>query len=140
MIKIPYGRFLLLPVLALSASSSAFAGLVAKQWYHGWWDCNIDGRPARMVWEVVDDSKTTCSGDICSTTSGVKTIGWFSDNGGPWVRLGINYGWDSNRLGIRYMGQEPDNWYLDFNSQNITAVGKTTWRGQQYPLSCWNRR
>jgi hypothetical protein len=82
----------------------------------------------------------SCSRDICSTTSGVKTIGWFSDNGGPWVCLGINYGWNSNHLGIRYMGQEPDNWYLDFNEMNTTADSQTTWRGKQYPLSCWNRR
>ncbi|WP_218110215.1 DUF6006 family protein [Oligoflexus tunisiensis] len=128
----------MLPILALS-TSSAFGGLITKQWYHGSWDCNIDGRPAKMVWQVVNDPQTSCHGDICSTTSGVKTIGWFSDNGAPWVRLGINPGTNGNRLKIRYMGQEPDNWYLDFVSHNTTAVGKTTWRGKQYPLSCWNR-
>ncbi len=122
----------------MSFAQTAFGGLAVSQWYHGWWDCNIDGRPAKMVWQVVNDSRTTCNGNVCSTTSGVKTIGWFSDNRSPWVRLGINYT-IGDRLGIRYLGSEPDNWELTFNASTLTANGWTTWRGNRYPLMCWNR-
>ncbi|MBF0313649.1 MAG: hypothetical protein HQK50_12820 [Oligoflexia bacterium] len=131
---------LLFPLLALvSFLSAAHASMVITQWYHGTWNCNIDGRSAQMVWQVVDDSRTTCNGDICSTTSGVKTVGWFSDSGSAWVRLDINS--SSNRhLAIRYLGNEPDNWLLNYDAAAVTASGWTTWRGNRYPLSCWNRR
>ncbi|HYX35660.1 MAG TPA: DUF6006 family protein [Oligoflexus sp.] len=132
--------FLALPLLSMFASSSVSASQIVRQWYHGWWDCNIDGRPAQMVWEVVDDPQTKRYPDgTCSTTSAVKTVGWFSDNGAPWVHLGINNS-SGTYFGIRYLGQEQDNWYLIHNPADDTATGKTTWRGQQYPLSCWNHR
>lgn len=118
---------------------SVNAGLAVTQWYHGMWDCRIDGRPAQMQWSVVNDSRTSCNGDICSTTSGVKTVGRFSDNGSRWVPLAIN--WSSgNRLGIRYQGAEPDNWFLQFSDRTRIATGWTTWRGNRYPLQCQNRR
>lgn len=126
-------------LVSLGVAPSVMASLTITQWYHGNWDCNIDGRSARMVWEVVDDSRTTCNNGVCSHTSGVKTVGRFSDNGSAWVGLGINYHRNS-RLGIRYLGHEQDNWELTYNSSTGTARGWTTWRGTRYPLSCWNRR
>jgi hypothetical protein len=125
----------------LLGAPSAFGSMIVEQWYHGEWDCRIDGRPAKMIWKVIDDSQVKCYDDgTCTRTSGVKTAGWFSDSGRPWVKLDINSGWYGGRLGIRYLGQEPDNWYLDYNSQTGVATGKTTWRGSQYPLSCFNKR
>jgi Family of unknown function (DUF6006) len=70
--------------LSLVVSGSTVASQVAG-WWGGNWNCNIDGRPARMRWNVVDDSQTTCNGNICSTTSGVRWKGSFSDNGSRWV-------------------------------------------------------
>ncbi len=120
----------------LPAAGGASASQVATQWYFGNWNnCNIDGRPARMQWKVVDDSQTTCQGNICSQTSGVKVVGRFSDNGSAWVPLGINSS-RGNVLGIRYLGAEPDNWTLRYYPSSGIARGTTTWRGNRYPLSC----
>jgi hypothetical protein len=115
--------------------SLGLASMVARDWYFGNWDCNIDGRAARMQWRVVDDPQTTCNGDVCSTTSGVKVVGRFSDRGSAWVPLTKRW---SNRseIGIRYLGAEQDNWYLRFDRNTRTATGWTTWRGNRYPLQC----
>lgn len=130
--------FLGLAALAVGISalpSLGMASMVARDWYFGNWDCNIDGRPARMQWRVVDDPQTSCDGNVCSTTSGVKIVGRFSDNGSAWVPLAKQ---QSNRsqISIRYLGREQDNWYLRYNSSSRTATGWTTWRGNRYPLQC----
>jgi hypothetical protein len=115
--------------------SNAQASQVVSQWYFGRWNCSIDGRPSQMQWRVVDDPQTSCSGDVCSTTSGVKVVGRFSDNGSAWVPLEKRY-LRGNDFGIRYLGREPDNWFLRYNSSNRQAIGYTTWRGNRYPLQC----
>ncbi|WP_041233502.1 DUF6006 family protein [Cylindrospermum stagnale] len=131
----------IVPAGLVLASPQAKAGLVASEWFFGRWDCNIDGRPAQMQWKVVDDSQTTCNGDTCSSTSGVRIAGWFSDNGGAWVPLKKRFANKQRQeLGIRYLGKEQDNWYLKYNSRTKVADGWTTWRGQRYPLQCRNKR
>lgn len=131
----------IVPAGLVLASPQAKAGLVVSEWFFGRWDCNIDGRPAQMQWKVVDDSQTTCSGDTCSTTSGVRIAGWFSDNGSAWVPLKKRFAnTQRQELGIRYLGKEQDNWYLKYNSRTKVADGWTTWRGQRYPLQCRNKR
>lgn len=119
------------------ALSHAGASQVVREWYFGNWDCFIDRRPAKMQWYVVDDPQTTCNGDVCSSTSGVRVVGRFSDNGAPWVKLAKRYS-NSQRseLGIRYLGNEQDNWLLKYNSGTQVADGWTTWRGNRYPLRC----
>jgi Family of unknown function (DUF6006) len=120
----------------LPGAGSVSASTTPTKWYFGDWNnCNIDGRPARMQWKVVDDSQTSCQGNVCSQTSGVKVVGRFSDNGGAWVPLKVNYS-QGNDVGIRYQGGEPDNWFLRYSPQRKTASGYTTWRGNRYPLSC----
>ena len=113
----------------------AAASTIATQWFFGNWDCLIDGRPAQMQWSVVNNPQTQCNGDVCSTTSGVKLVGRFSDSRSPWVNLSKQW---SNRseLGIRYLGREQDNWYLRQDSRTKIATGWTTWRGNRYPLQC----
>jgi hypothetical protein len=64
-----------------------------------------------MDWLVLDDPQTKCDGDVCSTTSGVKVVGRFSDNGSAWVSLAKRSA-NSTSLSIRYLGQEQDNWFL----------------------------
>jgi hypothetical protein len=127
----------LLAILAiLPGTNSAHASQAASQWYFGNWnDCKIDGRPAKMQWKVVDDSQTQCDGNICQSTSGVKVVGRFSDNGGNWVPLSVRYN-RTNEVGIRYLGREQDNWVLRYNPNSRVATGYTTWRGNRYPLSC----
>ena len=116
----------------------ATASTIATQWFFGNWDCLIDGRPAQMQWSVVNNPQTQCNGDVCSTTSGVKLVGRFSDSRSPWVNLSKQW---SNRseLGIRYLGREQDNWYLRQDSRTKIATGWTTWRGNRYPLQCHPR-
>ena len=130
---------MLIPSGILFNSGTVNASQVANQWYFGLWDCNIDGRNAKMQWLVVDDPQTSCNGDVCSTTSGVKVVGRFSDNGSAWVPLAKRSA-NSTSLSIRYLGQEQDNWFLKYNGKSGQAIGWTTWRGKRYPLSCANKR
>ena len=78
---------MLIPCGLLFNPGTINASQVVTQWYFGSWDCNIDGRNAKMQWLVVDDPQTQCDGDICRTTSGVKVVGQFSNNGSAWVSL-----------------------------------------------------
>ncbi len=122
------------------ALNSADASLVVQEWFFGKWDCHIDGRPAKMQWYVVDDPQTTCNGNICTSTDGVRVVGRFSDNGSPWVSLAKRYSTRRQELGIRYLGREQDDWYLKYNSKTQVADGWTTWRKKRYPLQCQNRK
>ena len=123
------------PLTVGDITPDAQAGQVISQWYFGKWDCTIDGRAAKMQWLVVDDPQTTCSGDICRSSSGVRVIGKFREHGGGWVPLAKRY-LRGNDFGIRYQGGEPDNWKLTYNPQTRIANGWTTWRGNRYPLQC----
>ena len=127
--------FGLLPLVLGCFGSSAQASQVVSQWYFGKWDCSIDGRRAKMQWLVVDDPQTSCSDGVCSSSSGVKVIGRFSDNGSAWVPLAQRY-LRGNDFGIRYLGNEQDNWLLRYNPSTKVANGWTTWRGNKYPLQC----
>jgi Family of unknown function (DUF6006) len=119
--------------LSLAVSNASIASQVAG-WWGGNWNCNIDGRPARMRWNVVDDSQTTCNDDICSTSSGVRWNGSFSDNGSRWVPLTNPRQVD--RGGLYFRHADGNQWYLPKPTGNRTT-GWTTWNGKRYPLSCW---
>lgn len=130
-------RFLLTVIcgftLYLIVIGLAYAGMVSG-WWGGSWTCNIDGRPARMNWSVVDNSQTTCQGDTCTSISGVRWKGSFSDNGSRWVplsnaRLG-------NQGGLFFRHADGNQWYLPRPQGNRTT-GWTTWNSQRYRLSCW---
>ena len=124
-----------LAALALLACSQlAAASQVATQWYFGNWNCLIDGRSARMVWQVVDAPNTSCDGNVCSTSSGVAIRGWFSDSGSRWVRLNSPRV-SGNDVRFIYSG-DGTNWFLRFNPAARSAVGNTVWQGRAYPLSC----
>lgn len=128
----------LLPFTVLLTVGAAHASQVASEWYFGKWNCQIDGRPAQMQWKVVDASETHCEGGVCSSTSGVKVVGAFSDSGSAWVPIAKRYT-RGNDFGIRYQGKEQDNWFLRYNPQTRSAIGWTTWRGNRYPLACQKR-
>jgi hypothetical protein len=126
-------RSVSLAAFALLAGASAAQGSTGSgEWFHGRWACTIDGRPSTMVWRIVDDPRTTCSGRICTSTSGVRTAGFFKERTGPWVplrRVG------SSATGLRIVHNEADPWVLNRRGPNL-AQGHTTWRGGRYPLSC----
>jgi hypothetical protein len=116
----------------LALSDSAIASTVSG-WWGGTWTCSIDGRPARMKWVVVNDDQGTCNGDSCTSTSGARWKGSFSDNGSRWVpltnpRLG-------NQGGVYFRHADGNQWYLPKPTNNRTS-GWTTWNGRRYPLSC----
>jgi len=130
-------RFLLTVIcgftLYLIVIGLAYAGMVSG-WWGGSWTCNIDGRPARMNWSVVDNSQTTCQGDTCTSISGVRWKGSFSDNGSRWVSLSnARLG---NRGGLFFRHADGNQWYLPRPQGNRTT-GWTTWNSQRYRLSCW---
>lgn len=114
--------------------SPASASQVVGGWWDGWWRCTIDGRPARMVWRVVDDSQTTCNGNVCSTSFGVRWGGQFSDNGSRFVPLtNPEVG---QQGGLYFRHADGNRWYLPKPTANRTS-GWTTWMGRRYPLVCW---
>ncbi|NJO34224.1 MAG: hypothetical protein HC869_14930 [Rhodospirillales bacterium] len=115
------------------AAGPTAAGTVSG-WWGGAWQCNIDGRPARMKWVTVDDSQTNCDGDSCTTTSGARWKGSFSDNGSSWVPLTNPR--RGQRGGLYFNYADGNRWYLATPSGSQTR-GWTTWNGQRYSLSCW---
>lgn len=111
----------------------AEAGM-ASGWWGGTWSCNIDGRPAKMKWTAVDDSQGSCDGDACTSTSGVRWKGSFSDNGSRWVPLGNAR--PGERSGLFFRHADGNQWYLA-KPAGSKSTGYTTWNGQRYRLSCW---
>ena len=124
----------LMALTLLSTLASSHASQVARAWYFGTWSCVIDHRAARMVWQVVDDPQTSCSGNICSTSSGVAVRGWFKDGAGPWVKL-VNRSASGADLRFTYTGDNT-RWFLRYDPNTGVATGNTIWRGNTYPLQC----
>lgn len=124
-----------LTLLALvSAASVSHASQVASQWYHGSWACLIDGRDARMVWRVENDTRQSCSGGVCSVSHGVKVAGYFSDSGSRWVSLDAPSR-AGNDLRFTYTGDNT-RWFLRYDPGSRVASGNTVWQGRAYPLVC----
>lgn len=119
--------------LCFAVSGPATASQVSG-WWGGNWNCNIDGRSAHMRWNAVDDSQITCNGDTCSTSSGVRWQGSFSDNGSRWVPLTNPRKGDKG--GLYFQHADGNKWYLPKPTGNRTT-GWTTWNSKRYPLSCW---
>lgn len=119
-------------VLAFGLCSAAHASMVGG-WWGGSWKCNIDGRPARMNWAAVDDSESSCDGDTCTSTSGAKWSGKFSDNGSRWVPL--RDAREGSKGGVFFRHADGNQWYLA-KPVGGKAQGYTTWQGKRYPLAC----
>lgn len=128
-------RLAIAAACALAFGSIPAAAGLAPGWWGGTWACTIDGRPATMKWAVVDDSQTTCSGGVCTSTSGVKWKGSFSDNGSQWVAL--TNARTGNQGGLYFRHADGNQWYLPKPAGgNGRTTGWTTWNGRRYPLSC----
>ena len=126
------GKIVLGVALCLAVAAPALAS-TASGWWGGTWSCSIDGRPAHMKWVIVDDSQTTCSDGTCTTTSGVRWKGSFSDNGSAWVPLTDPR--PGQQGGLFFRHADGNQWYLPKPTGNQTS-GWTTWNGRRYPLSC----
>lgn len=124
--------FVLCTAITLAAQT-ALASQVSG-WWGGKWSCNIDGRPARMQWVAANDTQTDCDGDTCTSTSGARWVGRFSDNGSKWVPLSNPRTGD--RGGLFFQHADGNKWYLA-KPTSAKTQGWTTWNGQRYPLSCW---
>src|SRR5688572_4388692 len=120
-------RNLIASALLLACASQAQASLTVPQWYEGWWDCKIDGRPSQIVWETRSVPVTTCSGDICTATYKVETNGWFREQNAAWFKLVKNASTASS-IAFTYTGDNTP-WFLRYNANTRTAVGNTTWQG-----------
>jgi hypothetical protein len=120
-------------VLCSTSTGPAIAGMVSG-WWGGDWTCNIDGRPARMRWFAADNSSSSCNGDVCTRSSGVRWRGRFSDNGSRWVALTNPRQGDKSGLFFRHA--DGNQWYLP-KPHGTKTTGWTTWNGQRYQLSCW---
>ena len=118
--------------LCLTLSAPTLASTVSG-WWGGTWACSIDGRPAQMKWTAVDDSQQTCSDGTCTTTSGVRWKGTFSDNGSRWVPLTEPR--TGQQGGLFFRHADGNQWYLSKPIGNRSS-GWTTWNGKRYPLSC----
>ena len=108
-------------LLAAATSIPATASTI-EGWWGGTWDCNIDGRPARMRWIPAESS------------SGLYWKGSFSDSGSAWVPLSnARFG---DRGGLYFNHADGNRWYLAEPNGGNVAEGWTTWNGQRYALSC----
>ena len=87
-----------------------------------------------MKWAAVDDRQTTCSGGTCTSSSGARWSGSFSDNGSRWVKLTNPR--SGTQGGLYFNHADGNRWYLA-KPVSSKAVGWTTWNGQRYRLSCW---
>ena len=117
--------------LALAAGDAA-ASTTARHWWFGEWTCTIDGRPARMSWRNVDDTRQSCEDGVCTTVAGVRTVGRFSDNGSAWVPLTVV---STQGATFRLRHADGNVWRLVRRNANL-AEGNTVWNGRAYPLSC----
>ncbi len=119
---------------AIGGAAPVSAGQVASGWWDGNWSCNIDGRPARMRWKVVNDTQTVCGPDYCTSSYGAAWRGRFSDHGAAWVPLTDPQ--RSSSGGLYFRHADGNRWFLK-KPVNSKTSGWTTWMGNRYPLSCW---
>lgn len=124
----------------LLGMQAALAGLINGDWV-GHYNCVIDGRPSKLIIDVVDDKQTICQNGYCTTVHSVRYDLRFSDNGGPWVNLPTRpFTSDdppSNHtvhlLPVRH-GNDP--WLLVLHSGNDHISGYTTWQGTVFGFQC----
>ncbi len=103
-------------------------------WWQGSWECKVDGRPAKMNWDPVNDDPTSCNGDTCTINNSAKWKGSFSDNGSIWVPL--TYFKRGKKGGVFFYHSDGNKWYLALPVGTKTE-GQTNWEGQRKPLTCW---
>lgn len=119
----------------LAAGAPAAASQVAGGWYMGDWRCTLDGRPTRIVWDVVSVDHGSSHGDVGTSVAGAELRGRFWDRGAM-VRLSFGR---ATSTALYFKHPDGNNWYLRRTSPT-QATGYSTWEGRRYPLACTKTR
>ncbi len=127
---------LVLRLVACAALLSAFttgaeAGTAPGGWYTGKWSCQLDGRPTRMEWRIVNVDY----GGPGTSVAGAELRGRLWDRNGPWATL-TRTGSTASTLTFRHA--DGNRWFLRRGGGN-TASGYSTWQGNRYPFDCRKR-
>jgi hypothetical protein len=119
---------------ALAGSAPATAGQVVGTWYMGDWRCTLDGRPTRILVDVVSVDHGSNHGDIGTSVAGAERRARFWDRG-TWVTLSLGR---STSTTLNFRHPDGNNWFLRRTSAT-QAAGYSTWQGRRYPLACTKR-
>lgn len=121
-----------------SLGAPAAASQAAGRWFDGHWRCTLDGRATKMRWLVKTDRQVSdCRFDansrerVCTSASGIKTVGEFWDRNGPWAKLSLQRS-DARSLTFRHA--DGNVWFLQLKGSG--AEGWSTWNQKRYPLRC----
>jgi hypothetical protein len=120
---------------AFAAGAPATAGQVAGTWYMGDWRCTLDGRPTRIVVDVVSVDHGSNHGDVGTSVAGAEMRARFWDRG-TWVNLSLSR---STSTTFNFRHPDGNSWFLRKTSAT-QANGYSTWRGRRYPLACTKTR
>lgn len=120
---------------AFAGGAPAPASQVAGGWYMGDWRCTLDGRPTRIVWDVVSVDRGSSDGDIGTSIAGAERRGRFWDRG-SWANLSLGRATSTT---IHFKHADGNNWFLRRISAT-QARGNSTWNGRPYPLACTKAR
>jgi hypothetical protein len=119
--------------------ASSFTG--PSDWA-GFWECNLDGRPALLALGR-ENLYEDLGGGIGSICFDCTIGGEISDNGGSWIRVEKRSltaddppaSVTDHLLPLLYNGQ--DHWLLMIHTWDRNfASGYTTWNGRPYGLQC----
>lgn len=124
-----------LSAAALAASAPAGASQVPGAWYMGDWRCTLDGRPTRIVWEVVSVEHGAHHGGHGTSVAGAERRGRFWDRG-AWADLALGRATSTT---LHFKHADGNNWFLRRISAT-QARGNSTWNGRPYPLACTKGR
>lgn len=119
----------------LAGGGPAAASQVAGGWYMGDWRCTLDGRPTRIVWDVVSVDHGASHGDVGTSVAGAERRGRFWDRG-SWANLSLGRATSTT---VHFKHADGNNWHLR-RASATQATGYSTWEGRRYPLSCTKAR
>lgn len=120
-------------LLSAFVAQNAQASTAPGGWYVGKWSCQLDGRPTKMEWRIVNVDYGGDNGDGTATSAaGAEIRGRLWDRDGPWAKL-TRTGSTASTLSFRHADGNP--WFLR-TQDSRTAKGYSTWQGQRYPFEC----
>jgi hypothetical protein len=129
-------RWLLVATLLAAAPAvPAGASQVAGAWFMGDWQCTLDGRATRIVWDTVSVEHGAHHGDHGTSVAGAQRRGRFWDRG-AWANLSFGRATSTT---LHFKHADGNNWFLRRLSPT-TARGNSTWNGRPYPLACTKTR